>query len=300
MKVDGQRLLVLLLAQASLSVAFSPPSLLQISRRHPSLNEHLHLKSNRLVYTKQYSSQWDDDEDDVKTKPTSFDQAGENLKKEDDDEKLNSAGNYDANPSYNTDTVDQIRAAIKKRAEALGIEESKEQIEYRKKAEERAKQARENFLASGGATDQMQQMLDLSKISSDAPGGQNMDGVPTIFYDPESEMTDEEKAEADPVGELPIIQQGIETLKKADFPSFWTATVEVFSLVLSIVTTASLFIGYDYVIRNVYQWTNILPTEEEVRIGIEQREKRMGMKQSNEKDLMESLKNFEQDVPSDL
>jgi hypothetical protein len=197
------------------------------------------------------------------------------------------------------DTVDQIRAAIKKRADALGIEESKEQIEYRKKAEERAKQARENF-AAGGGTDQMQQLLDLSKISDGAPGGRNDDSLPSFFYDPEAEMTDEEKAEADPVGELPIVQQGIETLKKADFPSFVSATVEVFTLVFSILATASLFIGYDYVIRNVYQWANILPTEEEVRIGIEQREKRMQMKQANEKDLMESLKNFQQDVPSEL
>lgn len=201
-------------------------------------------------------------------------------------------------PQYSTDSADKIRAAIKQRANKLGIEESKEQIEYRKRAEERAKEARENFV--GGGTDQMQQLLDLSKISNDAPGGKMEDGVPTIFYDPEDEMTPEEKAEADPTGELPILQQGLEVIKKGDFPSFGAATVEVFTLVFSIIATASLFIGYDYVIRNVYEWTNILPTEEERRIGIEQREKRMQLKQANDKDLMESLKNFEQDVPTDL
>jgi hypothetical protein len=70
--------------------------------------------------------------------------------------------------------------------------------------------------------------------------------------------------------------------------------------VFAIVTSASFFIGYDYLIRNVYQWAHVIPTEEEVQIGIEKRIKRQGMQQSNEKDLMESLKNFEQDIPSDL
>ena len=51
-------------------------------------------------------SQWDDEDEVVEEKPektvvsrTSFDEAGESLRNEEDDERLNQMGDYDANPA---------------------------------------------------------------------------------------------------------------------------------------------------------------------------------------------------------
>lgn len=43
-------------------------------------------------------SQWEDEDDATKTQ-TSFEDAGESLKKEQDNEKLDQQGDYDANPA---------------------------------------------------------------------------------------------------------------------------------------------------------------------------------------------------------
>jgi hypothetical protein len=98
------KILLIVLAQALASEAFSP--LTCISGR-PTLrttndaatSRQLSLKSLSSKSTRRKMSQWDEEEDDVTTKPTSFEQAGEDMKKQDDDDKLNSMGDFDANPS---------------------------------------------------------------------------------------------------------------------------------------------------------------------------------------------------------
>ncbi len=47
-----------------------------------------------------FSSQWDDEDDDVATeKPSSFEDAGAGLQQEDDKKRMDDMGDYDANPS---------------------------------------------------------------------------------------------------------------------------------------------------------------------------------------------------------
>ena len=153
-------------------------------------------------------------------------------------------------------------------------------------------------LASGG-TNQMEQLLDLSKIS-DAPGRTSRDDdLPAFMYDPENDLTDEQMREADPTGELPFFEQQLTVLKKSSFPTFFEATVQVFTLIASIVFSVSLFYGYDKAVRLGYQKAGVLPTEEMVeKEKIRRAEKRA--QKADEKDLMKGLKNFQEDVPAEL
>jgi hypothetical protein len=50
-----------------------------------------------------FSSQWDDEDDDIATqKPASFEDAGVGLQKEDDKKRMDDMGDYDANPSVSS------------------------------------------------------------------------------------------------------------------------------------------------------------------------------------------------------
>lgn len=49
--------------------------------------------------TSLFSSQWEDEEEDIAIKPTSFEEAGAGLQKEDDDKRMAEMGDFDANPS---------------------------------------------------------------------------------------------------------------------------------------------------------------------------------------------------------
>jgi hypothetical protein len=78
-----------LVACANVSVAFSP--LLQRSS---------HIGISRYPTTAIFSSQWDEEDEDVATEDTraSFDEAGRSLRDEDDKAKMDEIGDYDSNP----------------------------------------------------------------------------------------------------------------------------------------------------------------------------------------------------------
>lgn len=101
MRTYGRHVLLLVLAQVSCSSAFSQASVRCTIPPTKPTSSHAASSTHRIASTKRYGSQWDDGDDleEVTTKATSFDQAGENLKKEEDEEKLNSVGDFDANPS---------------------------------------------------------------------------------------------------------------------------------------------------------------------------------------------------------
>jgi hypothetical protein len=96
--------LAILLARWSWpAFSFQVPS---VSVKRPiSSSAHLHLitRVSGNASSRRYSSQWDDEDDDVTTKSASFDQAKEKLKNEDDQEKLTSSGDFDANPSVSVE-----------------------------------------------------------------------------------------------------------------------------------------------------------------------------------------------------
>jgi len=65
------------------------------------------LPTSRILFSSQvrprsrvFSSQWDDEDDDIATeKATSFEDAGAGLQAEDDKKRMDEMGDYDANPS---------------------------------------------------------------------------------------------------------------------------------------------------------------------------------------------------------
>jgi preprotein translocase subunit SecE len=141
----------------------------------------------------------------------------------------------------------------------LGIEKSAIEAENTKEAEERAKSA----IANRGS------FLDLSQISSDGPSTEQ-DGKPSMFYDPESEMTPEDIVEADPTGQLPLPEQVNIELAGATWPTFPAAVKEVFLLIAVVIFTGGLIIGWDNVLREFYTNTlGIIPTKEEIMSGSE-------------------------------
>eukprot|EP00539_Tryblionella_compressa_P001604 CAMPEP_0178745940 /NCGR_PEP_ID=MMETSP0744-20121128/7555_1 /TAXON_ID=913974 /ORGANISM="Nitzschia punctata, Strain CCMP561" /LENGTH=297 /DNA_ID=CAMNT_0020399141 /DNA_START=209 /DNA_END=1102 /DNA_ORIENTATION=- len=288
-KTNENVLLVLLLGVhvACFSVAFSPAARRQVQVGGLSTKTTITASSTRI-----FLSQWDDDEEEVATSRASFDEAGESLKKQEDDEKMDAVGDFDANPSYSDQTVEQIREAIKRRADSLGIERSVEDVEAKKEAEERARAQMEAKLSGSG---QLEQLLDLSKISSQGP--REIDpNLPSMFYEPESEMTEQQIKEADPVGQMPYIEQFFNVIGRAEWPSFFDATKDVFVLLTSVVVSASLIVGWDSIVRYGLTKYDYLPSEEEVQRGKAERLQEAGLTaadlEANDGAFMEGVKSF--------
>ena len=161
---------------------------------------------------------------------------------------------------YNPADIERFRQAIKERADALGIEESKMSQEAVQAAQERAKAV----LANQGSG----QMLDLSQITQTAPRGKD-DDLPAFLYDPEDEMTEEEMKEADPDGQLSIPQWAAKELSATSWPTPFAALKEVIVLVATIALTAAIIIGWDNVLRTAYTDFGFIPKPEDIMQGAE-------------------------------
>ena len=157
-----------------------------------------------------------------------------------------------------------MREAIKKRTESLGIEKSVVSKEAIKEAEERAKAG----VANRGAGGEMETMLDLTQISQTAPRGQD-DETPAMFYEPETEMTEEEMKEADPDGQMPILDQVRKELSLATWPTPAKAIKEIALLLFIFVFTSALIINWDNFLRNFYTDLGFIPRPEDIMQGSE-------------------------------
>eukprot|EP00429_Kryptoperidinium_foliaceum_P004053 CAMPEP_0176007070 /NCGR_PEP_ID=MMETSP0120_2-20121206/3043_1 /TAXON_ID=160619 /ORGANISM="Kryptoperidinium foliaceum, Strain CCMP 1326" /LENGTH=295 /DNA_ID=CAMNT_0017339819 /DNA_START=62 /DNA_END=949 /DNA_ORIENTATION=- len=211
-----------------------------------------------------FSSQWDDEEEDEDSKPTSFEDAGVKLREEEDKKAMDSASDYDRNPLYNSADIERFRAAIKQRADSLGIEEAKVSKEMIKEKEERVKAA----LESGADMSQMSQMLDLSQISSTAPRGEDED-KPSIFYEPEDDMTEEEMKEADPDGFKSIPDWAMKELSLTTWPSPLAALKEVAILIAAVALTTTFIVNWDAFLREFYTNLGFIPRPEDIMQGSE-------------------------------
>lgn len=200
--------------------------------------------------------------DEPETERTSFADAGNALIDEEDDEKMESQmGDFDSTGSQ-TDNIDRMRAAIRARAQDLGVEKSKVSQQYIEDAENRAAQAQ-------GEGRPVQGQLDLSQISSgNEPGGKRKEkwdeSLPNMMYDPADDLTDEEQAEADFVGELPIFEQVVTEVKASKWPNFATVIREVVVMFVVVVATGGLIIGWDGALRNFYTGLGMIPTPEDI------------------------------------
>lgn len=159
------------------------------------------------------------------------------------------------------DDISRVREAIQQRTEALGIERSTVSVDAIKAAQERAKSAIEN--RQSGAD-----QLDLSQISLEAPRGDD-ENVPAMFFEPEAEMTEEERVEADPDGQLSYPEQFMKEIGAATWPTPLAALKEVVVLIVVATTSCYLILGWDNFLRETYTNLGFIPRPEDIMKGSE-------------------------------
>jgi len=152
-----------------------------------------------------------------------------------------------------------MRAAIRARAQDLGVEKSKVSQQYIEEAAKRAAQSQGDSRPGG---------LDLSQISSgNEPGSKTDkwdDSLPTMLYDPADELTEEEQAQADVVGELPIFEQAMTEIKASKWPDLPTVIREVAVMFVVVAFTATVIIGADGALREFYTNLGMIPRPEDI------------------------------------
>ena len=153
-----------------------------------------------------------------------------------------------------------MRAAIRARAQDLGVEKSKVSQQYIEDAQKRAAQAQ---------GDNRPGQLDLSQISTgDEPGSKNNnkwdESMPNMMYDPADELSDEEQAEADTVGQMSIIDQAITEIKASKWPDLGSVLREVAIMFVVVAVTGGIIIGSDSALRELYTDIGIIPRPEDI------------------------------------
>ena len=165
---------------------------------------------------------------------------------------------------YQTDSIEQMRKAIRARTADLGMEKSKVSEDYI-----REKQAAAAAAGSAQAASESGDMfggLDLSQISSSRQSSSSQwdESMPSMLYNPEDEMTQQEQEEADPLMTKSPLQQGLYELQNAKWPDFVTAVREVGLMLVVIAITAVLIIGWDRVLRGLYTNFGFIPSKEDL------------------------------------
>jgi len=164
-----------------------------------------------------------------------------------------------------------MRAAIRARTSDLGLEKSKVSAEYVQRKQQEA-------MAAGSARAAAESSdifggIDLSQIRSEATPRASSNSVwadeegevPSMFYEPEDDLSEEEQAEADPIGQKSIPEQVVAELKDAKWPSPWSALREVAVMVIVVAVTTTLIIGWDKVLREFYTDTlHFIPSKEDM------------------------------------
>jgi len=156
-----------------------------------------------------------------------------------------------------------MRAAIRARAESLGVEKSKVSQQYIEEARARAVQG------AAEARSRPPGSLDLSQISTgDEPRRKGADKwddtLPTMLYDPADELTKEEQAEADKVGLLNPWEQAVYEFKESTWPGPPAVIKQVFVLAAVVCVTLVVIVGWDGVVRNVYTDMGMIPRKEDI------------------------------------
>lgn len=161
--------------------------------------------------------------------------------------------------------MEALRAKIRERTQGLGLEKSKVTAEYIAQREKTARQA-------GGppGTQQDANMfggLDLSQISQvkEASKGQDWDeSMPTMFYDPDADLSKEEREEVDPVMLKNPIEQAWNELSQSKWPDPLSALREVAIMFLIIGISTVIITQWDGILRSIYTGLGFIPTSEDI------------------------------------
>mmetsp|Transcript_22259 Transcript_22259/g.25314 ORF Transcript_22259/g.25314 Transcript_22259/m.25314 type:complete len:279 (-) Transcript_22259:209-1045(-) len=139
---------------------------------------------------------------------------------------------------------DEMRARIRSRASDLNVEKSVATVESIKAATKRAAAGEEANTPT----------VDLSKF------GAGIDGSP----DPEDELTDEQMAEIDKVGQLNIVEQVKEELKNTRFPTPSATLKQAVLMLVIFFVTAGVILKADEFLRYQYTDWGFIPRAGEV------------------------------------
>ena len=154
---------------------------------------------------------------------------------------------------YKSDNIDRMREAIRKRTQEMGLEKSVLSKQLIQEANERAK--------SGEKV----QGLDLTKIRGTIP-----EDMPSMLYDPEDEMSEEERRQVDPVGQESILKQAQNELTNAKWPNAGAVLREVAIMLVVVAATAAIIIGWDRFLRDFYtNGLNLIPSKEQINMRFE-------------------------------
>jgi hypothetical protein len=169
--------------------------------------------------------------------------------------------------------MERMRAAIRARTADLGIEKSKVTAEYIQQKQNMAVSAGSARAAAEQSSQNTFGGLDLSRISDGSQAkraaptvwGDNEDDTPTMFFDPEDKLSEDERAEIDPIMKKGIIEQGLNELRNAKWPDWASALREVAVMALVIALTGVIIVGWDKVLRYVYtDVLHFIPSKEDI------------------------------------
>jgi preprotein translocase subunit SecE len=188
----------------------------------------------------------------------SFDDAGRELVQQEDLARLEESGDFDTNPAYKSDSIEKMRQAIRDKTKEMGLEKSVLSKQVIQQASARAMRGESPNLNNNNA-------LDLTKIRGNIP-----DNMPTVLYDPEDEMSSQERIEVDPVGQTSLLNQFQNELSNAKWPTAGAVVREVGIMILVVAATAALIILWDAFLRDFYtNELHLIPTKEEINTRFE-------------------------------
>lgn len=170
---------------------------------------------------------------------------------------------------YQPDNIEQMRAAIRARTSEMGLEKSKVTADYIQQKQRQAVEAGVPPAVSSQASSDVFGGLDLSQISSAADatergGSQWSEDMPSMFYDPDDELSEEEKDEVDPLRKANPIEQATNELGNAKWPGPAAALREVVVLAVVVAITAVLIISWDKLLREIYTSFGFIPSKEDL------------------------------------
>lgn len=236
------------------------------SKRPKSYSPDVNYQGDRWLSQQLFSSPNNEEEMVEEQKNVkSYYEAGASLIEEDDEEKLRGMGDFDSNPESKEANMARMREAIRLRTADMGLEKSELSQEYFQELSKKSREGRENVDMGGTASEDG---LDLSQISSEKmvagskTGNRGESSLPSVLYDPEDDMSEEEMKEVDKVGQLPLYEQVQEELSNAKWPTLGAATREVILLIIIVVITAGLVVNWDQFLRNLYTDLGFIPSAE--------------------------------------
>lgn len=203
------------------------------------------------------------EKDSEEIRRTSFDDAGRSLVEEEDRKRLEQMGDFDSTGDQNNNAA-RMRAAIRQRTASMGIEKSQASALYIAEKEAAARLAgppgaQKDPDSFGG--------LDLSQISDTKMKNSASDwneDMPTMLYDPEDEMTKEEKEEADPLMLKNPLEQALYEISQTTWPAPGSALREVVVVLIVIAFTTAIIVSWDRFLKDFYTNIGFIPSKEDL------------------------------------